>query len=116
MSPYRSLYGTYRRNARKRNLSFELTLEEFIKIIKEDCVYCGEPGHQWFKKSEAKEGIFYSGIDREDNQKGYTSENSVPCCKFCNKAKSTLTREELVGWLNRVTERRMEWGLNEDDR
>lgn len=38
---------------------------------------------------------FYNGIDRLDNTKGYTPENSVACCKHCNSLKGDrLTPEE----------------------
>ena len=34
------------------------------------------------------------GSDRVDNSKGYTMENSVPCCKFCNLGKSVCDVQE----------------------
>ena len=36
------------------------------------------------------------GIDRGDNSKGYLPENLVPCCKGCNRAKSTRSPREFV--------------------
>lgn len=35
-----------------------------------------------------------SGLDRVDNDKGYTVENSVACCTRCNTMKSTYCLEE----------------------
>ena len=32
-----------------------------------------------------------NGVDRVDNTKGYSVDNSVPCCKFCNTAKHTMS-------------------------
>ena len=34
-----------------------------------------------------------NGIDRVDNNIGYTEENTVPCCEFCNRAKLNNTEE-----------------------
>ena len=31
-----------------------------------------------------------NGIDRIDNNKGYTKENCVPCCDICNRIKMDL--------------------------
>ena len=36
----------------------------------------------------------YNGIDRIDNNKGYTIDNIVPCCAKCNYAKGKLTLQE----------------------
>lgn len=106
LSPFKSLYGNYKRNAEKRGYSFELTLEQFVSIVLEECVYCGEPPNQWFKKEGAKEGVMYNGIDRFDNSIGYNVENAKSCCKFCNLAKNTFPSEDLISWLDRVAKRR----------
>lgn len=45
-------------------------------------------------------GIIYNGIDRQDNSIGYKTENCVPCCKFCNLAKSKFTIKEFQEWIN----------------
>ena len=45
-----------------------------------------------------------NGIDRVDSSKGYTLENSVPCCKYCNIAKHTMTSTEFYAWVRRVYE------------
>ena len=59
----------------------ELSLleEEAKQICLEPCSYCGIPPIQ----------IFH-GIDRFDNDLGYTTENSVSACGMCNCMKSNL--------------------------
>ena len=37
-----------------------------------------------------------------DNSMGYTIDNSVPCCKECNTAKSVLTVDEFVDLISRI--------------
>jgi 5-methylcytosine-specific restriction endonuclease McrA len=63
-----------RANAKK--LPFHLTPEDFEKMCKGTCVYCGQPA---------------TGIDRRDNKKGYTYNNSQPCCYTCNHMKWGMT-------------------------
>lgn len=43
-----------------------------------------------------------NGIDRVDSAQGYVLTNVVPCCKQCNRAKSDLSREEFLTWVERV--------------
>lgn len=42
--------------------------------------------------------LIYNGIDRIDNAKGYTIENSVTCCKRCNFAKRNMSYDEFISW------------------
>lgn len=107
LSPIKSLYGNYKRSALDRGYEFRLTLYEFAHMIKQKCFYCGESPNQWYKKEGAKEGVFYNGIDRVDNEKGYVVENSVPCCKFCNFAKKDNSKDEYLSWLYRVAQRKV---------
>ena len=43
-----------------------------------------------------------NGIDRIDSSQGYTNENSVPCCTFCNFAKHTMGKDDFLAWVKRV--------------
>ncbi len=73
----------YRSRAKKTNLEFLLTEEQFLSFWEKPCHYCGEKIN----------GI---GIDRIDNSKGYSIENCVPCCIDCNKMKMTKTVEQFL--------------------
>lgn len=42
----------------------------------------------------------YNGIDRIDNSKGYTKENSITACKQCNISKSTYSQQDFINWIN----------------
>lgn len=89
-SAMRQIYFQYRTKARKRGLSFELTIDKFYELSQQVCIYCGSlPSN---KCSYLGEGIFiYSGIDRVDNSKGYVIGNVVPCCGKCNSEKGSIT-------------------------
>jgi len=67
-------YGYYKRNAKKRDLAFDLTMEEFMTFWQAYCTYCPDQ-------------IATIGIDRIDSSKGYSLENCVPCCWECNRIK-----------------------------
>jgi len=74
-------YKEYRDNAKRRGFIFNITLDEFTKLLNEPCYYCGE-------KSD--------GLDRLDSLIGYLIDNIVPCCSMCNFMKQTYTEEEFV--------------------
>ena len=77
------VFNMYRRKARKRGLSFELTVGQFIEIVQCCCVFCGE-------KSAPR------GVDRRDNNKGYVHDNCQSCCGPCNKLKSTENEQTFL--------------------
>ena len=55
-------------------------------------------------------GIYiYNGIDRIDNNKGYTIDNIVPCCHICNQAKSSFTLQEFQDWIEKVYQNKQNW-------
>lgn len=76
-------YETYSKNAAARGYPFLLTREQFNSIVRGVCSYCGE-------------GCERIGIDRVDNDIGYTPSNSIPCCKRCNWMKHDMSREEFL--------------------
>lgn len=97
-----SLYSNYKLRSRKKNQDFTLTKAEFECLTKEPCEYCGMPAVQVFDNGGTTTPYFYNGLDRRDNNKGYTPYNSAPCCKTCNLAKHTLTLEEFIMWIDRL--------------
>lgn len=101
----------YVEGAKNRNLSFELTRDEFKALLSGCCYYCGVPPNNHSKKRQFQNGIFiHNGIDRLDNTKGYVKGNCVSCCKICNKAKHALSLEEFTKWLDQITRYRVSTG------
>lgn len=72
-----------------KGIELTLTLEEFSEIISFPCAYCGEKEQR-------------IGIDKMDNSKGYTKENSAPCCKTCNYMKKTSTVEDFLSHIKKI--------------
>jgi hypothetical protein len=81
----------YRATIRDKRI-FTLTFEEFYHISQQNCHYCNRTPKQ--QHNHHAHTFLYNGIDRKDNTIGYTLENSLPCCKYCNQAKSDLTYEQ----------------------
>lgn len=87
----RTLFKRYLRRCRETNSFFDLTLEQFNTITKKLCHYCERPPQQRIGH------YLYNGIDRRDNNRGYSLDNSVPCCWDCNRMKGAhLTEEEML--------------------
>lgn len=104
-------YCTFKNNAKKRKLDVAISFEEWKLIGKESCYYCGSPPSN-IRQSKHNSGDYtYNGIDRKDNNLGYTIENSLPCCCICNHAKSNMTYKDFINWIKRLTSK-----LNESNR
>jgi len=101
-SSFNGLFSSYKYSAKQRDLSFELSEEQFRKLSKKDCTYCGTPPLQLWLKKTAVTGYLYNGIDRMDSTKGYTENNVAPCCKTCNYAKHTMGTSQFMEWIKRL--------------
>jgi len=101
---FRNRMSHYIDNAKKRNLSFELSLEQFTELIKQPCFYCDRKDSnaiQLNNKTGPKE-IRFNGIDRLDSNIGYVIDNCVPCCKYCNFAKNSSSFDEFIAMCKRI--------------
>ena len=101
-SAFNSLFSTYQRNARTRNLSFRLSKTQFRKLTQESCFYCGELPSGIIAIPRQNGVYIYSGIDRLKNSKGYSNSNCVPCCKVCNWMKSTMSYKEFLEHIKKI--------------
>lgn len=94
-SSKRGLQARYKREAAKRNRDWGLSLVEFESLIQRPCHYCGATAAQKYISNRKSKGSYtYNGIDRLDNNEGYTFHNCVPCCGKCNWWKRDLTVDE----------------------
>ena len=107
VAPRNAILGVYINAAKKKGVTWALTEPEFDTLIVGDCVYCGSSASMGSVYSFAHRGhpenkLAYNGIDRRDSMKGYTTENSVSCCKICNRAKSSLSLQDFEQWVSRL--------------
>ena len=99
---FNGLLYEYRKNAKARGFEFLLGKDEFRTLTKQNCYYCGCPPNN-IKKAQGNNGDYvYTGIDRVDNFKGYTTKNTVPCCKDCNWAKKDKSLREFKNWVKLI--------------
>lgn len=78
------MLSSYRLRDKKNNTSIcDYTLEEMLEVLDKACVYCGD-----FNRI---------GLDRLNNDKGHTKDNTVPCCYECNCARNNnFSYEEML--------------------
>lgn len=93
------MFTVYRRNAKRRCIVFALSFEEFTKLVYGPCFYCG-----------VVSSIVYlawsgNGIDRVNNDGGYSIDNTVPCCKNCNIAKREMSQEDFLELCRTIAKR-----------
>lgn len=102
MPASKAFWHDYKRSARRRNYEFTLTLDQFREITQSNCFYCGVQPNNHFADGRFLTPYICNGIDRRNNAKGYTVENSVACCSQCNYAKRNISESEFLEWINKV--------------
>ena len=100
----RNLLGQYKYGAKKRNLEWGIEFIDFITLTQSPCYYCGIKPYMVMFHKETIGHYVYNGIDRRDSSKGYTTENSVACCKKCNLAKRDMSVDEFLSWASRIVD------------
>lgn len=108
-SGFHMVLSSYKNNAKKRNITFNLTIKEFKKLTKGNCFYCNtKPSNvsciisRMTKKGIEWSKYVYNGIDRIDNSKGYTVNNCVSCCGQCNYAKKDMDIIQFKEWIKKM--------------
>ena len=77
-------YNWIKRQGIQRGKHFDLPYEFYeSQLWGKPCHYCGCE-------------IEGTGLDRKDNDKGYTPDNVVPCCRGCNRKKQTKPYEQYL--------------------
>jgi hypothetical protein len=84
-------YSNYKRSANDKNLNFEISTEEFDKIIKAPCHYCGIIQERGF-----------NGVDRVNSEVGYVTDNCVSACSMCNYMKASLSENAFLGRVEHI--------------
>lgn len=103
-------YSSYRNNALTRGREFELTSDEFYSLVRGQlCHYCGyNPAPESIGKGRAPSRTAkHVGLDRVINSEGYTLQNVVPCCAWCNRMKGTSSYKEFIESCHSIAKR---WG------
>lgn len=92
---------------KKSKIENFLSLEEYGKIVSQNCYYCGEPPRKIKhldnnNKVVIRKSFYANGVDRVDPYKHYTIDNCVPCCKQCNVMKMIYTKKEFFDKIKKI--------------
>lgn len=100
-------YAQHRYAAKTRNLVTELSFEVWLQLVCQPCYYCGAY-NTCEKKPDPRynygESFYCNGVDRIDNDKGYTQDNSVSCCVMCNFMKWKLSAPMFLDQCKRIVD------------
>jgi hypothetical protein len=104
-----SEFGAVRRNAKIRNVLFDITVEDVEEVFKKQDFKCKFTKIDLFFNSTKLNGggVIASGnasIDRKDNTKGYTKDNIQILHKDINRMKWDLEYEEFIRLCKLVVE------------
>ena len=106
-------YSHLKRRHKKKFCGEIMSYDDFKCKSKQPCFYCGLTYSKVVEdrlsetknlKKLSETVLKINGIDRLDSSIGYTKENTVSCCKYCNTAKNTMNRDEFIAWIKRVYE------------
>jgi hypothetical protein len=79
-------YSIYKWGSNNRGYEFTIDKDYFIKETNKPCYLCGK-----------KPDVFHkNGLDRFDNDKGYTQENVKSCCGNCNFIKRDYIYKDFI--------------------
>lgn len=101
-SAFNALLASYKRNAKSRNLTFNLTKGQFKRLTQEPCFYCGTEPSMVVDRLRLNGIYVYNGIDRIDSSLGYSIGNCVPCCKTCNWMKCDMNQSDFLVHVHKI--------------
>ena len=99
------LMNRYVQGAKARGYEFSISSDIFIRLTSSNCYYCEDRPSRSIKGPRSNGAYTYNGVDRKDSMLGYTEDNCVACCTFCNYGKNRYSESDFVAWLNRIRER-----------
>lgn len=91
------MIGFQAKNAKIRDLLFELTIEQYKELVLSPCHYCGDPpSMKCYSVGLIDDLVVKNGIDRIDSNIGYIISNCVSCCLPCNLAKMDMSYKDFI--------------------
>jgi hypothetical protein len=91
-------YSKYKTRANEKGIVFVFSESEFNEKIKEQCYLCGKLPSQ----------LHTNGLDRVDNDKGYSESNVESCCGNCNMLKINYTYDSFIEKCKLICEKNIE--------
>lgn len=111
---FSTLKNKYKKNARLRNLSWNLNDKQLKELFKGNCYYCNIEPIQISRaerystpEADAHSQFIYNGIDRLNNNIGYEYINCVPSCKMCNWMKLNFLLEDFLNKIKQIAKHKL---------
>lgn len=102
-SSFNGMFLGYKNSAKRKSLPFVFSKDEFRNVTQSNCYYCGtSPLMEHWHTKWARAPYISNGIDRYDNNLGYTHENSVPCCSECNYLKRDIHGDAFIAHIEQI--------------
>lgn len=108
----------YKQNAKRHGREYSLTDEDCQKLLLGRCYYCNLEPYNEINVYKRKNGTYkngkvktewteeatvkLNGIDRIDNNLGYTKDNCVSCCYMCNSFKSDFAINDFLNHVKKI--------------
>jgi hypothetical protein len=98
------MFKRYQESAALKKQGFHLSWEQFKHLTERPCYYCGDAAGNVYGAKRGEWSAFKgNGVDRFDNNKGYTAENCVSCCKRCNFFKVAMDGDAFIDLCKTIT-------------
>ncbi len=101
-----SVISGYKIRCKRKEIEFSLTTSQACTLLLGNCKYCGQIPNLLKTHRECNGSILANTIDRVDSSKGYRLDNCVTSCLICNRAKSDLTHDAFIQWLDNIVKYR----------
>ena len=88
-------YNKYKTRAKDKEIEFDISKTDFNNITNNSCYLCGKQPTETHK----------NGMDRFDNEKGYTLNNIKSCCGNCNYIKRNNHYDEMIDKCKKICEK-----------
>jgi len=95
-----AIFKQYRRDAPRRGLSFDLTLEDVQALFEKQQGRCAYSGRSMTTEVGSQDKL---SIDRIDSTQPYTKDNIVLCTKRVNLMKGDLPVEQFLQLVREIT-------------
>ena len=89
------LWSKHKASCKFRGIINELDRDDYYRLVQANCAYCDS------KPSNGRE-FKWNGLDRINSAKGYSLDNVLTSCRFCNSLKGSMKSETWFDFLNAV--------------
>lgn len=100
----KSFFTKVKREAKEREIEFNLTIEELWDLFVKQNKKCALSGVDLKFQSNYRISDQTASIDRIDSSKGYTLDNVQWVHKIVNFMKQSMLKSELISWCKRIVD------------